>query len=45
MFLASIKHQRQTIFLGSYKTPEEADKVVRVAREELHGNFANHGDQ
>ena len=27
MFLASIKHQRQTIFLGSYKTPEEADKV------------------
>jgi len=45
MFYASIKHQTQRIFLGSYNTPEEADAVVRAAREELHGNFANHGDQ
>jgi hypothetical protein len=33
------------VFLGYYNTPEEADKVVRAAREELHGSFANHGDQ
>ena len=29
---------------GYYNTPEEADKVVRKAREELHGDFAHHGD-
>jgi len=33
------------IYLGLFKTPEEADAVVRKAREELHGSFANHGDQ
>ena len=35
----------QRIHLGVYKTPEEANVVVRKAREELHGSFANHGDQ
>jgi hypothetical protein len=44
-FRAQIKHQRKSIYLGLYATPEEADEVVRKAREELHGNFANHGDQ
>jgi len=33
------------IHLGCFENLEEAAEVVRVAREELHGNFANHGDQ
>ena len=33
------------IHLGNFNTPEEADEVVRKAREELHGTFANHGDE
>ena len=44
-FRARISHLNKSIFLGLYKTPEEADAVVRKAREELHGGFANHGEQ
>jgi hypothetical protein len=44
-FRARIGHLNKTIFLGAYNTPEEADVAVRAAREELHGSFANHGDQ
>lgn len=44
-FRARISHLNQSIFLGAYNTPEEADVAVRAAREELHGNFAHHGDQ
>ena len=42
---AAIKLEGKKINLGRFKTPEEADAVVRKAREELHGTFANHGDQ
>ena len=42
---ASIKLEGKAIELGRFNTPEEADVVVRAAREELHGTFANHGDQ
>lgn len=44
-FSATICHNYKYIWLGRYNTPEEADKVVRAAREELHGAFANHGDE
>ena len=40
-----VKCNGETIYLGEYNDIEEADRVVRAAREELHGNFANHGDQ
>ena len=43
-FRARISHLNKSIFLGHYKTPEEADVAVRAAREELHGSFSNHGD-
>lgn len=42
---AYIRLEHKRIHLGCHNTPEEADKVVRAAREELHGSFANHGDQ
>ena len=42
---AKIRLESKRINLGYYKTPEEADAVVRKAREELHGSFANHGDE
>ena len=40
-----INLEGRRIFLGYYSTPEEADRVVRKAREELHGAYANHGDK
>ena len=44
-WLAQICHNNKNMSLGFYDTPEEADAVVRAAREELHGAFANHGDE
>jgi len=44
-WLAQICHNSKNMSLGFYDTPEEADAVVRKAREELHGTFANHGDE
>ena len=41
---AAVTLEGKSIHLGYHDTPEEADKVVRAAREELHGSFANHGD-
>ena len=35
----------KTYSLGCYKSLEEADEVVSLARDMLHGEFANHGIQ
>jgi hypothetical protein len=42
---ARITLERKIIHLGYFANVEEAAEVVRKAREELHGSFANHGDQ
>jgi len=41
---AKIRLESKRMHLGYYNTPEEATEVLRKAREELHGVFANHGD-
>jgi hypothetical protein len=41
---ASITFNKKTIYLGRFDNVEEAAEVVRKAREELHGEFAHHGD-
>jgi hypothetical protein len=44
-WVARITLERKNIHLGYFANAEEAAKVVRAAREELHGDFAHHGDQ
>ena len=44
-WVARITLERKNIHLGYFANVEEASEVVRKAREELHGSFANHGDQ
>ena len=42
---ADIQVRRKQIFLGLYETIEQAEVVVKAARAELHGAFANHGEE
>ena len=42
---ARITLERKNIHLGYFANVEEAAEVVRKAREELHGDFAHHGEQ
>jgi hypothetical protein len=39
---AKCQLNRKTIFLGRFKTIEEAEKIVKLEREKLHGAFARH---
>lgn len=43
-WIAQIAHNGKQHYLGSFLTIEEAAEAVRVKREELHGEFANHGE-
>lgn len=40
---AQIRKNGAKHFLGYFQNIEDAEKVVREARERLHGRFANHG--
>jgi len=42
-YQASITHNKKRKFLGVFKTFKLADEFVCLAREMLHGEFANHG--
>jgi hypothetical protein len=44
-WLTGIKLEGKRIHLGYFDNVEEAAEVVRKAREELHGDFAHHGEQ
>lgn len=44
-WMSGLKLEGKYMYLGLYDNIEEAAEVVRKAREELHGNFANHGDE
>jgi len=42
-FQASITYNGKRKFLGLFKTLKEADEVISLARDMVHGQFANHG--
>lgn len=42
-FTADVQHMGKHYHLGSYATPEFAWIAASIAREHLHGPFANHG--
>jgi len=42
-YSAEIKHEGKKHYLGLFTTIEEASKAVRKKREELQGEFVNHG--
>jgi hypothetical protein len=42
-YCALVNFNRKQYYLGSFNTPEEANIVAVRKREELHGEFANHG--
>lgn len=44
-WLSQIKLEGKRIHLGYFDNLEEAAEVLRKAREELHGDFAHHGEQ
>jgi hypothetical protein len=42
-YQASIKYNRKRKFLGTFKSLEDAKEFIELAREMVHGQFANHG--
>ena len=43
-FKANISHNKKTVYLGSYDTPEAAHKAYCKAARDLRGEFANFGN-
>lgn len=43
MWCAKVGFQGKSVHVGRYKTLDEAAEAVRIKRNELHGEFANHG--
>lgn len=43
-WLVQIQVNRELKYLGYFTSKEEAEAAARAAREEFHGEFANHGD-
>jgi hypothetical protein len=42
-WVATIRKDGKSIYLGLHKTPEEAHEIYCLAADMLHGDFANHG--
>ena len=42
-WIAQISYKDKKYSLGSFANKDEAERVVRAKREELHGEFCNHG--
>lgn len=42
-YQATIMHKRISYYLGLYLTSADAENAVRTKREQLHGNYVNHG--
>ncbi|MCY1314075.1 hypothetical protein D9M70_646680 [compost metagenome] len=40
---ARFESEGKEIWVGRFATKEEAEKAIRQRREEVHGEFANHG--
>ena len=42
-YQASIKYNHKRKFLGTFKSLDDAKEFIELAREMVHGKFANHG--
>ena len=43
LYVARIRSQQKNLFYRYCETIEEAEKCLQVAREKIHGEYANHG--
>jgi hypothetical protein len=43
VWIARLQANAKSIYLGYFKSKNEAEEFLQLAREMVHGNFANHG--